>query len=170
VTLKTLVTGFVTGAAAAAVVAAAAAGVTSIAASGPISAPAIQPVVWDIPLPQAPAPELVSPLTQTLAGLAGPGSFGGPKKSYVEGGLGRIETITADRAFSKKAAEGYFPLTFAISDIDIDVDGRVATANVIATAATGTTASQAMTFVQGPSPSGWQVTKASALSLLSMAG
>ncbi len=167
-TLKTLVTGFVTGAAAAAMVAAAAAGVTSIAASGPISAPAIQPVVWDIPLPQAPAPDLVSPLTQTLAGLAGPGSFGGPKKSYVEGGLGRIETITADRAFSKKAAEGYFPLTFAISDID--VNGPVATANVTATAATGTTASQSMTFVQGPSPSGWQVTKASALSLLSMAG
>ena len=81
---------------------------------GPSSAPAIQPVVWDIPLPQAPAPDLVSPLTQTLAGLAGPGSFGGPKSSYVEGGLGRIETITADRAFSKKAAEGYFPLTFAI--------------------------------------------------------
>jgi hypothetical protein len=168
VTLKTLVTGFVTGAAGAALIAAAAGGVTSIAASGPSNAPAIQPVVWDIPLPQAPAPELASPLTQTLAGLAGPGSFGGPKSTYVEGGLGRIETITADRAFSKKAAEGYFPLTFAVSDIDLN--GNVATANVTATAATGTTASQSMTFVQGPSPSGWQVTKASALSLLSMAG
>jgi hypothetical protein len=168
VTLKTLVTGFVTGAAAAAVVAAAAGGVTSIAAGGSSSAPAIQPVVWDIPLPQAPAPELVPPLTQTLAGLAGPGSFGGSKGSYVEGGLGRIETITADRAFSKKAAEGYFPLTFAIADID--VNGPVATANVTATAATGSVASQVMTFVQGPSPSGWQVTKASALALLSMAG
>ena len=114
-TLKTLVTGM----AAAAVVAAAAAGVTSIASPAVSSAPAVQPVVWDIPMPQAPAPELQSPLLQTLQALAGGGSFIG-KASYIQGGIGRIESIAADRAYNKAAAEGKFPLTFNVADIDQD--------------------------------------------------
>ena len=72
-TLKTLVTGV----AAAALVGGAAAGVTSIASPTVSSAPAVQPVVWDIPMPQAPAPELQAPLLQTLQALAGGGSFSG---------------------------------------------------------------------------------------------
>ena len=64
-TLKTLVTGM----AAAAVVAGAAAGVTSIASPAVPSAPAVAPVVWGIPMPQAPAPELESPLLTTLQAL-----------------------------------------------------------------------------------------------------
>jgi len=168
VTLKTLVTGFVTAAAGAAVVAAAAGGVTSIAASGPSAAPAVQPVVWDIPLPQAPAPELQTPLAQTLSGLAGGGSFSGPKGTYIQGGLGRIESRLADGKYKDAAAKGYFPLSFAIADID--QNGPVVTANVTATAQTGATASQPVTFVQGPSPSGWQLSKDSALSLLSSVG
>ena len=166
-TLKTLVTGFVTAAAGVAVVAAAAGGVTSIASGAPSQAPAIQPVVWDIPLPQAPAPDLQAPLVQTLSGLAGPGSFSG-KQVYIEGGLGRIETVGADRKFRQKQAEGYFPLSFVVSDVD--QNGPLATANVTATAATGATATQPMTFVAGPSPTGWQVSKASALALLSSVG
>ena len=165
-TLKTLVTGV----AAAALVGGAAAGVTSIAFSAGSSAPgavAVQPVVWDIPMPQAPPAQLEAPLLQTLQALAGGGSFVG-KASYIEGGIGRIEGIAADRAYNRAAAEGKFPLTFNVANID-DAGG-VVSADVTATSALGTTASQNVQFVPGPSPSGWQISKESALSLLSAAG
>ena len=162
-TLKTLVTGV----AAAALVAGAAAGVTSVASSAVSSAPAVQPVVWDIPMPQAPAPELQAPLLQTLQALAGAGSFIG-KASYIQGGIGRIESIAADRAYNKAAAEGKFPLTFNIANID--QEGGIANADVTATSALGTTATQNVQFVAGPSPTGWQISKSSALNLLSSAG
>jgi hypothetical protein len=163
VTLKTLVTGV----AAAALVGGAAAGVTSIAFPAVSSAPAVQPVVWDIPMPQAPAPDLQTPLLQTLQALAGGGSFSG-KASFIQGGIGRIEGIAADRAYNKAAAEGKFPLTFNIANID--QQGRVASADVTATSALGTTSTQNVQFVAGPSPSGWQISKTSALDLLSAAG
>lgn len=162
-TLKTLVTGV----AAAALVAGAAAGVTSVASPAVSSAPAVQPVVWDIPMPQAPAPNLQGPLLQTLQVLAGSGSFSG-KASYIQGGIGRIESIAADRAYNKAAAEGKFPLTFNIANIDSD--GGVANADVTATSALGTSATQNVQFVAGPSPTGWQISKSSAMSLLSAAG
>ena len=165
-TLKTLVTGV----AAAALVGGAAAGVTSIAFSAGSSAPgavAVQPVVWDIPMPQAPAAQLEAPLLQTLQALAGGGSFVG-KGSYIQGGIGRIEGIAADRAYNRAAAEGKFPLTFDVANID-DAGG-VVSADVTATSALGTTATQNVQFVPGPSPSGWQISKESALSLLSAAG
>jgi hypothetical protein len=162
VTLKTLVTGM----AAAAMVAGAAAGVTSVASPAVSSTPAVQPVVWDIPMPQAPAPDLQAPLLQTLQALAGGGSFSG-KASYIQGGIGRIEGIAADRAYNRAAAEGKFPLTFNLANIDQE-DG-VASADVTATSALGTTATQNVQFVAGPSPTGWQVGKSSALNLLSAA-
>jgi len=163
VTLKSLVTGV----AAAALVGGAAAGVTSIASSAGSQAPAVQPVVWDIPMPQAPPAQLEAPLLQTLQALAGGGSFVG-KASYIQGGIGRIEGIAADRAYNRAAAEGKFPLTFDVANID-DAGG-VVSADVTATSALGTTATQNVQFVPGPSPSGWQMSKASALSLLSAAG
>jgi hypothetical protein len=46
----------------------------------------------------------------------------------------------------------------------------VATANVTATSASGGTATQNIVFVAGPSPTGWQVSKGSALNLLSAVG
>lgn len=162
-TLKTLVTGMT----AAVVVAAAAGGVTSIASSASSAAPAITPVVWDLPMPQAPAPDLQAPLVQTLNGLVGPGSFSS-KESYIEGGLGRVETRLADTKYRDAAAKGYFPLNFAIANID--QNGAIATAFVTATAANGATASQPVTFVNGPSPTGWQLSKQSALALLSSVG
>jgi hypothetical protein len=163
VTLKSLVTGV----AAAALVGGAAAGVTSIASGTISAAPAVQPVVFDIPLPQAPAPELQGQLQATLNGLAGGGSFAGGKSTYVQGGVGRIEAITADRAYNNAAARGVFPLTFFIANID--QNGGAATADVTATAANGATATQNVTFVAGPSPTGWQMSKASALALLTSA-
>lgn len=162
-TLKTLVTGV----AAAAVVGGAAAGVTSIAA--PLaSAPAVQPVVFGVPMPQTPAPDLQGPLLQTLQALAGGGSFTG-KSAYIQGGIGRIEGITADRAYANAAAQGLFPLRFNIANIDDNGNG-VATADVTATASNGAGASQNLQFIAGPSPTGWQLSKASALSLLSSVG
>ncbi|MEN3320493.1 MAG: hypothetical protein V7643_3895 [Mycobacterium sp.] len=162
-TLKTLVTGV----AAAAVLGGAAAGVTSIASPVVSSAPAVQPVVWDVPMPQAPAPDLQPPLLQTLQALAGGGSFAG-KASYIQGGIGRIEGIAADRAYNRAAAEGKFPLTFNVANID-DAGG-VVSADVTATSALGATATQNVQFVAGPSPTGWQISKASAMNLLSAAG
>ena len=162
-TLKTLVTGV----AAAALVGGAAAGVTFIAFPAVSSAPAVQPVVWDVPMPQAPAPDLQGPLLQTLQALASGGSFAG-KAPYIQGGIGRIESIAADRAYTNAAQEGKFPLTFNIANIDSD--GATASADVTATSALGTSATQSVQFVTGPSPSGWQIAKASALDLLSAAG
>ena len=162
-TLKTLVTGV----AAAAVLGGAAAGVTSIASPAVSTAPAVQPVVWDIPMPQAPAPELQAPLVQTLQALAGGCSFAG-KAPYIQGGIGRIESIAADRAYNRAAAEGKFPLRFTLANID--QQGGVAFADVTATSNLGTSATQNVQFVAGPSPTGWQISKASALNLLSAAG
>ena len=109
---------------------------------------------------------LVSKPDKPVWGYNGSGRSGA-KASYIEGGLGRIEGITADRAFSNASAKGLFPLSFTV--VDIDQEGPVATANVTATAANGATASQPVEFIAGPSPTGWQVTKSSALSLLSAA-
>jgi hypothetical protein len=134
------------------------------------SAPAVAPVVWDVPLPEAPAPELQGSLLTILNVLSGPGTFGpkGNKSAYIQGGTGRIEGIGADRAYNNAAAEGKFPLTFVIANID--QEGGIATADVTATAATGGTATQNIQFVAGPSPNGWQISKESALSLLSSVG
>ena len=78
---------------------------------------------------------------------------------------------TAERSrltsFGNASAKGYFPLSFTVADID--QNGPTATANVVATAANGATASQPIQFVQGPSPTGWQVTKSSAMTLLTSA-
>ncbi|MDH6246137.1 hypothetical protein [Mycobacterium sp. OTB74] len=161
-TVKSLVTGIT----AVALVGAASAGATAIApTSGTLTATAITPVVREVPLPQAPAPGLQAPLLATLNGLTGAGTFAGAKGNYIQGGVGRLEAITADRAYSNALTKGVFPLTFAIADIDDAGDGT-ATANVTATAANGGTGMQPLTFVAGPSPSGWQLSKASAMALL----
>lgn len=166
--LKSIATGVATAAGAVAIVGAAAAGVTSIASVTTATSPAVQPVVFDIPMPAAPAPELQGSLLQTLNGLAGGGSFSGAKSSYIEGGVGRIEAITADRAYQNAQAKGYFPLSFNVADIDMN--GPVATANVTAIAANGVATTRPVTFIAGPSPTGWLMQKGSALSLLSSVG
>jgi hypothetical protein len=163
VTLKTLVTGV----AAAALVAGAAVGVTSVASPAVSSAPAVQPVVWDIPMPQAPAPELESQLLQTLQALGAPG-LSASKAPYIQGGIGRIEGRLADTKLREAQADGKFPLTFNIANID-QVNG-VANADVTATAATGGVASQNIQFVPGPSPTGWQMSKQSLMALMSAVG
>jgi hypothetical protein len=165
VTLKSLVTGV----AAAAVVGGAAAGVTSIASPIISAGPAVTPVVWDTPMPEQGGPsEVQSQLLATLNGLAGGGSFRGAKEAYIEGGIGRIEGVTADRAYSNAAAKGLFPLSFTVVPVP---DGPTATTNVTATAANGASATQLVTFVRNRiSPTGWQISKGSAMALLSSVG
>ncbi|PQD98488.1 hypothetical protein CYL16_22515 [Mycobacterium sp. EPG1] len=164
-TLKSLVTSLTAGAAAAAFVGAAAAGVTSIAAGAGIAS--ASPVL-NAPVPAAPAPELEGALVSTLSALSGPGSFAGGKASFVQGGLGRIEARVADSGYANAAAKGYFPLSFTVADID--QNGPVVTANVTAAAASGAVATQPLTFIAGPSPTGWQLSKQSAMALMSAVG
>jgi hypothetical protein len=163
VTLKALVSG----AAAAVVIAGAAAGVTSIASSDVNTSPRVAPVVWDIPMPETPAPELQGPLLQTLQALGAPGLSAG-KAPYIQGGIGRIEGRVADSKLRDAQAEGKFPLSFSV--INVDQNGPVVTADVTATAANGGVASQNIAFVPGPSPTGWQMSKQSLMALLSAVG
>ncbi len=169
-TLKSLVTSLTAGAAATLLAGAAAAGVTSISAGSGLGSgiASAAPAAFDAPMPAAPAPELQGPLISTLTALAGPGSFSGAKGSYVNGGLGRIEARVADSGYNNAAAKGYFPLSFAIADID--QNGGVATAFVTATSPAGAVASQPLTFIAGPSPTGWQLSKQSAMALISAVG
>ena len=162
-TLKSLVTGV----AAAALVGGAAAGVTSIASPAGSQALAVQPVVWDIPLPQAPAPDLQAPLLQTLQALGAPG-LSASKAPFIQGGIGRIEGRVADTKLREAQADGKFPLSFTVANID--QEGDFVTADVTATAATGGVATQNIQFVPGPSPTGWQMSKQSLMALMSAVG
>jgi hypothetical protein len=166
-----IVKSLVTGIAATALVGAAAVG-TTVATQTAVRTTgmraAVAPVVRQLPLPQAPAPGLQTSLVSTLTGLTAAGSFAGSKGSYIQGGVGRFEAITADRAYDNAAREGKFPLSFTVANVD--QNGGVATADVTATAPTGGTATQNIVFDAGPSPSGWQVSKSSALNLLSAVG
>jgi len=157
--MKTLVTGV----AAAALVAGAAAGVTSIASTTSAS-PAIQSVVFGAPMPEAPAPELTGPLNQTLAALGAAGPFSS-RLAYIEP-LGGLTGRVAESQYNSLVKRGVFPLTATISNIDSD--GGSATGLVSATSANGTPHSTTLTFVQGPSPTGWILTRSS-LSALSAA-
>ena len=127
--LKTLVTGM----AAAAVVAAAAGGVTSIASNASSGAPsAITPVVLGIPFPQAPAPELQAPLTDTVNALGAGGSFAG-KSVYIENPRpARVRRRVVE--VQQRRQQGLLPADRHVADVD--ENGPIATANVTATAPT----------------------------------
>lgn len=158
-TLKSLVTGV----AAAAAISGAAFGVTSIAA--PIIASAA-PGSYNIP--QAPAPELAGPLTDTVNALGSGGSFDS-KTPYIEP-LGLGIGSAAKRGYNDAVKKGYFPLTANVTNVD--VNGPVATALVTATSANGgTSAPTSLTFSSNPSsPTGWVLTRSSLLSLSSALG
>ncbi len=161
-TLKTLVTGV----AAVAAVGGAAVGVTSLASSTITAAPAVQPVVWDIPMPLAPEDDLVGPLTQTVNTLGSGGSFSG-KSAYIQG-LGRFTGKGVELKYNDAVAKGYLPLTATVSDVVPSPGG--ATANVTATLASGEVRSMPLTFVQGPSPTGWQLSSQSLFALGELVG
>jgi hypothetical protein len=166
VTLKTLVTGV----AAAAVVGGAAAGVTYIASGSSSSAPAVQPVVFDVPLPQQPAPAApglptTDQLTSVLYGLANPNVPFGSKDGLVEDGVGVVEGRTVDRLVAGAVEKGYFPLSFQVANIVPAGPGR-ASATVTASGPQLAPTTQTVTFVN---KGGWKLSRASGLSLLEAA-
>ncbi|KMO82350.1 hypothetical protein BST22_09390 [Mycolicibacterium chubuense] len=161
-TLKSLFTSFTAGTAAAAVAGAAAVGVTSIALGAGVAS--AEPVVVNAPL--APAPELAGPLTQTVNVLGSGGSFSG-KQAYVQD-LGRIGGIGVSAKYNSAVEKGYLPLTATVADVD--QNGNVATANVTATLPNGVTRTMPLSFVQGPSPTGWQLSQQSLFTLAGMLG
>jgi hypothetical protein len=164
VTLKSLTTGVAAGLSAAAMVGAAAVGVTSIASGASLSAPQVQPVVFGAPMPMDPAPDLAGPLTDTVNQLGAGGSFAG-KDAYIQG-LGGLSGRVASSRYASLNAKGYFPLTATVTNID--QEGPTATATVSATTANGSSGTTQLSFVQGPSPTGWQVTIASLEALSSL--
>ncbi|MHA0287758.1 hypothetical protein ACXYX3_15050 [Mycobacterium sp. C3-094] len=161
-TLKSLFTSVTAGTAAAALAGAAAVGVTSIAVGAGVAA--ADPIV--VNAPQAPAPELAGPLQQTVNVLGSGGSFAG-KQAYVQD-LGRIGGIGVSAKYNSAVQKGYLPLTATVADVD--VDGNVATANVTATLPTGESRTMPLSFVQGPSPTGWQLSQSSLFTLAGMLG
>jgi hypothetical protein len=118
-------------------------------------------------MPQAPAPDLQAPLLQTLQALGAPG-LSASKAPFIQGGNGRIEGRVADTKLREAQADGKFPLSFTVANID--QNGDVVTADVTATAATGGVATQNIQFVPGPSPTGWQMSKQSLMALMSAVG
>ncbi len=160
--LKTLVTGF----AAAAVIGGAAAGVTSVASGTIAASPAVQPVVWDIPMPAAPEDDVASDLTRTVNTLGSGGSFAG-KSAYIQG-LGRFTGKGVELKYNDAVAKGYLPLTATVTDVV--PNGNSATANVTAKLASGEVRSMPLTFVRGPSPTGWQLSSQSLFALGELVG
>ena len=161
-TLKTLVTGV----AAAAVVGGAAAGVTSIASPSMTAAPAITPVVWDVPMPEQGPVNDAALLTDTVNALGSGGSFRG-KAPYIQG-LGRFTGKGVEIKYNDAVAKGYLPLTASVADPV--VQGNTATATVTAKLGTGEVRSMPLSFVRGPSPTGWQLSSQSLVALGDLLG
>ncbi len=159
--LKTLVTGV----AAAVAVGGAAAGVTSIASGTITAAPAVQPVVWDIPMPLTPQDDLNGQLTTIVNTLGSGGSFAG-KAAYIQG-LGRFTSKGVELKYNDAVAKGYLPLTATVSEA-VD-NGNTATGNVTATLANGEVRSMPLTFARG-GPSGWQLSSQSLFALGELVG
>lgn len=161
-TLKSLFTSVTAGTAAAALAGAAAVGVTSIAVGAGVAA--ADPVV--VNAPQAPAPDLAGPLTQTVNVLGSGGSFSG-KQVYVQD-LGKFSGGAVSVKYNSAVQKGYLPLTATVADVDLN--GNVATANVTATLPNGQSRTVPLSFVQGPSPTGWQLSQSSLWTLAGMLG
>jgi len=121
------------------------------------AAPAVAPVVFGIPMPEAPAPDLEGPLNQTLAALGAAGPFSS-RLAYIEP-LGGLTGRLAESQYNGLVKRGVFPLTATISGVDLV--GNTATGLVSATSANGSPHSTTLSFVQGPSPTGWLLTAGS---------
>ncbi|MBS1693576.1 MAG: hypothetical protein JST91_15280 [Actinobacteria bacterium] len=158
---------FLTGVAAAGLVGAAAAGVTSLAPGAMSASPAVQPVVFGIPMPQQPVPGVptTDQVMTVLNGLGNPNVPFRSKSGLIEGGVGIVEGRTADRLVANAVQEGYFPLSFSVADITPAGPGT-ATAQVTASGPALAPVTQTVTFVD---EGGWKLSRASGLSLLQSA-
>lgn len=160
-TLKLLATGV----AAAAVIAG---GATSVVSITPSASPAVQPVVFGVPMPLDPAVDLPSAdqLNGVLYSLADPSVPFASKSYLVEGGIGRLEAKTADALMKNAVAKGQVPLSFAVAAIS-PAGPAAATATVTASGPAMPATTQAVTFVdQG----GWKLSRNSASTVLAIFG
>ncbi|MDT5013100.1 MAG: hypothetical protein QOH57_4717 [Mycobacterium sp.] len=150
-----------TGVAAATLVGAAALGVTSISSVPATTSPAITPVVFGAPLPLDVDPSLTGEFTGILNQLANTGKVS-DKGNLIQGGIGLGTGIEADRQLKKAQQKGQLPLSFSLTPPN--VNGDQATTMVTATAPTGKSVNQPMTFVN---EDGWKLSKTSALAIVS---
>jgi len=163
VSLKSLTTGI----AAATLVGAAAVGVTSIASVPTTVSPAITPVVFGAPLPQDSDPALATELAGILNQLAN-GSTITENSSLIQGGLGIFEGRTANKRLNEARQNGELPLSLSVADVSEPAPDGSVTANVTASGPKMSPVTKPVTFVPG-GPSGWMVSKSSAISLMSAA-
>ncbi len=70
--------------------------------------------------------------------------------------------------YDSAVRQGYLPLTATVANPDLN--GNLATANVTATLANGQVRSMPLTFVPGPSPTGWQLSSQSLFALGDLVG
>lgn len=157
----------ITGVAAATLVGAAAGGVTSIAAVPTTVSPAIAPVVFGAPLPLDSDPDLAGQLTGILNQLANAPTIT-ENAGLIEGGVGILEGRTANRMLAQAHQNGDFPLTLSVTNVSPPAPDGSVTASVNASGPKTPPTTQQMTFVPG-GPSGWMVSRSSALALMQAA-
>ncbi len=165
-TLHYLARGMAGLASAAVLVGVAAAGVMSASSGVPAAAPPVAPVVFGVPMPLDPAADIPTPdqLYSVLTGLADPGVSFRAKGYLVEGGIGTIESRTADAMMRDASAKGMLPLRFSVADI-APVGPGYATANVTASGPGLPATTQNVTFVR---QGAWKLSRASATQVLLM--
>ncbi len=155
-TLKSLVTG----AAVAAAIGGAALGVTSISASTVASA---TPGSFNIPTQPAPCGATAGELRSVIDGLLAPGVPARTGKSdLVEGGIGFSDGALADKAINGAYARGSLPVGYTVSD---------PVCNGPSASTTLSANGQSLNAVFFPGGRyGWVLSRASALSALSLFG
>ena len=131
-----------------------------------MSAP-ITPVVFGAPLPLDNDPALAGQLQGILNQLAN-GATITENSDLVQGGLGFFEGRTANRLLNNARQNGDLPLNLSVTNVSPPAGDGSVTATVNATGPKTAGATQQVTFVPG-GPSGWQVSKASATSLMQAA-
>ncbi len=152
--------------AAAAITGSAAATTTAVETIMASNSPAVQPVVFGVPLPLDPAADVptADQVTGVLSSLADPGVPFAAKSYLVEGGIGRIEARTADALMKNAIAKGQIPLNFSVGAITPTGPG-LASATVTATGPNMPATTQTVSFVdQG----GWKLSRSSATSVLAI--
>ena len=147
-----------------AIIAGAAGGLAAIDTISPIASPAVQPVVFGVPLDPAADLPTADQLYGVLYGLADPNVSFAAKSNLVEGGIGRIEARAADGLMKNAVAKGQLPLNFSVANIAPAAAGA-ASATVTATGNGIGPITQNIVFVnQG----GWKLSRASAGLVLSL--
>jgi hypothetical protein len=154
--------------AAAAVAGGAAAATTAVQTIMPSNSPAVQPVVFGVPLPLDLDPAADVPtadqITGVLSSLADPGVPFAAKSFLVEGGIGRLEARTADALMKNAIAKGQIPLNFTVGAITPTGPG-LATATITAAGPNMPPTTQTVSFVD---QSGWKLSRSSATSVLAI--